>query len=201
MDRPHVAGNAAGDSSHARDLAIRAHPLVFGVVMFLASETMFFAGLLAAYYDLRGESQVWPPPDVHVDPLWASLGTGLLALSSLTTIVAQRATNGRRFAAARAWFGATVALALAFLAIAVKDWNDAGFTIASHAYGTLFYAITGFHALHVCAGIVAVLLMMAGLPRAAFTRDARAGVEAISYYWHFVFAVWALVYATIYWVR
>ena len=72
-----------------RSVAVRAHPLVFGVVVFLASESMLFAGLLAAWYDLRGQSAVWPPPGTQVDAAGAAIGTALLGLGSVTMAFAQ----------------------------------------------------------------------------------------------------------------
>ena len=79
-----------------RTVAVRAHPLVFGVVVFLASESMLFAGLLAAWYDLRGQSGVWPPAGTETDIVGASIGTALLALGSVTMGVAQFAAGRRR---------------------------------------------------------------------------------------------------------
>ena len=85
-----------------RSVALRAHPLVFGVVVFLASESMLFAGLLAAWYDLRGANAAWPPPGTIVDPTGATIGTAVLALGSVTMGIAQHAARHRRRGLARA---------------------------------------------------------------------------------------------------
>ena len=72
-----------------RSVAIRAHPLVFGVVVFLASESMLFAGLLAAWYDLRGLTGQWMPSGTRIDLGLATFGTVLLGAGSVTMGIAQ----------------------------------------------------------------------------------------------------------------
>ena len=192
----------SGPKTAAREpLAIRAHPLVFAVVLFLASELMFFASWFATYYDLRGQNRTWPPLDVHLNPLESGVGTAILGLSSLLVLGAIGAIHRDRPASARAWLGGAIACGAAFLAIAIHGWSMNTFGLASHAYGSTFYGMTGFHALHVAAGIVALTYLALGADRPAFRGEDAAGAEAISYYWHFVFIVWLGIWATIYFVR
>jgi len=185
----------------SRELSLRTHPLVFGVVMFLASELMFFGSLLAAYYNLRATDSPWPPPGVTFDTLESSIGTGLLALSSATMALTTHYIAKGATMVARFWLGATMLLGTAFELIALNGWIKAPFRIDSHAYGTIYYTMTGFHFLHVVAGIILLAILFASMRMAAFERDNRAGVEAIGFYWHFVFAVWVLIWGTIYFVR
>jgi len=168
--------------------------------MFLASELMFFAAFFAAYYDLRAINPVWPPRGIRLDVGPATLGTILLGLSSLTVYLAAR-QFGHGTARVRSWLIATALLGAMFLAIAVRGWERANFSISTDAYGSLFFAMTGFHALHVLAGIILLLGLTIGLRKPAFTADHRAGAEAIMFYWHFVFVVWLGIWATIYFVR
>lgn len=184
-----------------RSVAVRAHPLVFGVVVFLASESMLFAGLLAAWYDLRGTTVPWPPAGIALDAGGAAFGTLLLGIGSVTMGVAQVAATRRRRGIARAMLVLTLFCALAFIYVALHGWAGANFKIDTNAYGTLFYVLTGTHLAHVVAGAVLLTALAVFLREPAFTRDHHAGVEAIAYYWHFVFVVWLAVYATIYLVR
>jgi cytochrome c oxidase subunit III len=184
-----------------RSVAVRAHPLVFGVVIFLASESMLFAGLLAAWYDLRGASTTWPPPGVQLDVAGATFGTVLLGLGSVTMGIAQVAAQRRRAGVARAMLVLTLFCAFAFVYVALRDWHEANFRVDSDAFGTLFFVLTGTHLLHVIAGAVLLLALTLFLRRRAFTADHHAGVEAIAYYWHFVFVVWLAVWSTIYLIR
>lgn len=182
-------------------LAVRGHALVLGVILFLASELMFFAAWFAAYFDLRGRSAHWPPPGVQLDTVESSVGTALLGVSSLLTLFAIRAVHADRAARARILLLATVACAVLFLAETVHGWSKNAFTFASHAYGSMFYGMTGFHAAHVLAGVFMLAFLAAGVRKPGFRDEHAAGAEAISYYWHFVFVVWLGIWATIYFVR
>jgi len=184
-----------------RSVAVRAHPLVFGVVVFLASESMLFAGLLAAWYDLRGANAAWPPAGTVNDVTGATIGTIILGLGSVTMGIAQHSARRKHRGLARAMLLITLAFALAFIVIALHDWSSANFHIDTNAYGTMFYVITGTHLAHVLAGAVLLLAMTIFLGRPAFEADQQAGVEAIGYYWHFVFIIWVAVWATIYLVK
>ncbi len=184
-----------------RPLSLRAHPLVFGVAIFLASELMFFAGLFAAYFDLRSGSAVWPPHGVHLNMAEAAIGTLLLAISSGTMIGLTRALDRSGPRAAYPWLFAGVVSAIGFVAIAVHGWQNDTFTIASNAYGSIFFAMTGFHVLHVIAGIILLTVLLFGLRSPALAANHRAGAEAIMYYWHFVFVVWLGIWGTIYFLR
>jgi cytochrome c oxidase subunit III len=190
-------GGAAGGER----LTVRGHALVLGVILFLASELMFFAAWFAAYFDLRGRSAHWPPAGVELDTVESSVGTALLALSSLLVLVAIRDVHANRRTRARLWLTGTVLCGALFLAETVHGWSKNTFTFASHAYGSVFYGMTGFHAAHVTAGVVMLAFLTAGVDKPGFTREHAAGAEAISYYWHFVFVVWLGLWATIFFVR
>jgi heme/copper-type cytochrome/quinol oxidase subunit 3 len=162
---------------------------------------MLFAGLLAAWYDLRGATAVWPPAGTSNDVTGATIGTVVLGLGSVTMGIAQHSARRKHRRLARAMLLTTFAFAVAFAIIALRDWSDANFHVDTSAYGTMFYVITGTHLAHVVAGAVLLLAMAIFLARPAFEADQQAGVEAIGYYWHFVFVIWVAVWATIYLVK
>jgi cytochrome c oxidase subunit 3 len=172
-------------------------PLGVGVVVWLASELMFFAGLFAAWFTLRAGNEVWPPDGVELETARTAAATAVLVASSgtmhLAVVAARRAD---RTGAAR-WLGLTGTLGALFLANTVGEWAAADFAVDSHAYGSIFYLLTGFHALHVLGGIVlmgAVAGTIAGRSRA----PAAATVDVAAAYWHFVDVVWIAVFATVY---
>jgi cytochrome c oxidase subunit 3 len=184
-----------------RSVAIRAHPLVFGTIVFLASESMVFAALLAAYYDLRGGTAAWPPPGTFLDATGMAVGTVLLGLGSVTMAVAQAAATRGNRVVARVMLVLTIVAAFGFLGLEWSDWSSANFRIDDSAYATIYYLLTGTHFAHVLAGVVLLAAVAIFLRQPAFTREHHAGVEAVAYYWHFVFVVWLALYATIFLVR
>ena len=183
----------------------RPAPLVLGMVLFIASETMFFGALFGAYFTLRGEAAVWPPAGVHLDLAEMGLATAILLGSSIPAHLAAHALRARHTAAAVRHLVLTAAMGLAFLGLKVHDWLTAGFTVASHAYGTIFFTLTGFHALHMVVGIILLLglaaKVAAGAYRARGPGPGTGGPEAVIYYWHFVDAVWIAVFSTIWLIR
>jgi cytochrome c oxidase subunit 3 len=190
-------GYAADDAR----LAVRSKALVFGVVLFLGSELMLFAAWFAAYFDLRGVNSVWPPSDVHLDPLEPSIGTVLLAMSSGFFFPAVAAIRKGQPNAARAWLAGGLFGAVGFIALTLHGWSKDAFRWYSHAYGSVYYGMLGFHVAHVAVGVILMLYLVFGASKAAFRGAHAAGTEAISYYWHFVFIVWLGIWSTIFFVR
>lgn len=196
-----VRSQHVGSPTASRSLALRTHPLVFGVVMFLASDLMIFGGLIAAYFNLRELSNVWPPPGVTLDETSAATGTAMLAVSSATMLLATHYLAKRSYGIARLWLGTTIVLGTAFVLLSYHGWTQAPFRIDSHAYGSLYFVMTGFHVAHVSAGVLLSTMLFFNMHKAGLERDGRAGAEAIGFFWHFVFLIWLLVWGSIFVVR
>ncbi len=179
-------------------LQVRAHPIVLGTVLFLASEMMFFAALFASYFALRANSAKWPPAGVHPDVAEGSVATLLLLVSSVVMVLAARAMDRNRNTAARWWTACAIIAAATFVALAVHGYTQNPFTISSNAYGSIYYTLTGFHLLHVTAGIGILLALLIGMRSPALRAYHRQGAEAMTYYWHFVFIVWLGIYGSVY---
>jgi cytochrome c oxidase subunit 3 len=194
--------SSVGYRADDKRLEVRGHALILGMALFLASELMFFSAWFATYYDLRGHNAVWPPADVHLDTVESTVGTFFLGISSLFVWLAIRNIRKEQWIKARSWLSTAILCGTIFLLIAVHGWLNNDFGVSTHAYGSIFYALTGFHALHVTAGLIALCYVLAGVNRSAFVGADAAGADAIGYYWHFVFAVWILgIWPTIYFVR
>lgn len=174
---------------------------MFGTVVFLASESMVFAALLAAYYYLRGMTDTWPPAGIELSATSMTIGTFLLAAGSVMMTFAQMAATRGGRVQARVMLALTIVVAVAFLGLEWSDWSRANFAINGSAYGTIYYVLTGTHFAHVLAGVVLLAAVAIFLRTPAFTRDHFAAVEAVAYYWHFVFVVWLALYATIFLIR
>ena len=173
-------------------------PIRFGTIVFLASELVFFGGLFAAYFTLRSQTSPWPPSGVELDVARPSVATALLVLSSFTFAAGLRGARAGRLGSLRRWIVVTIVLALGFLGFQLLDWVQAGFSVSSHAYGTMVYAMTGFHGLHVIAGILLMLVVLGRMAQGAYRDGNVDGPEAMGYYWHFVDVVWIGLYATIF---
>lgn len=175
--------------------------LAVGVVVWLASEMMFFAGLFAAYFTLRSVNDVWPSEGVELATVRTGFATGALVLSSLTMHGAVAAARRDDRAGAIRWFGFTILLGGLFLANLVTEYVEADFRWHDDAYGSIFYLMTGFHGMHLVGG----LLFMGAIAWAIAGRTSRAPaeplVEVCGYYWHFVDVVWVVMYVTIYLIK
>jgi cytochrome c oxidase subunit 3 len=193
----------AAANDHAIDRPLdRPSVLTVGTVVWLASELMFFSGLFAAYFTLRAAATgPWPPSGVELDVLVSGLFTGLLVLSSGTMQLGVRAIEHGRVAVFRRWVLVTLLLGGVFVANQAREWATLDFNVDSHAFGSAFYLMTGFHGLHVIGGLGAmlVLLLRAGNPR--FDAGETPSVEVVSYYWHFVDVVWIGLWATLFLLR
>jgi cytochrome c oxidase subunit 3 len=176
---------------------------VLGMLLFIVSEIMFFAGLFAAYFSLRTATGIWPPEgngafELHSEVLFPAIMTSLLVLSSITCQFAVwRIRKGDRQGMNRALL-ITVLLGVTFLIGQAYDYTQLGFGIADGVFGSTFYVLTGFHGAHVLGGVLmlTVCLYRGGLGQ--FSAEHHDMVEATSIYWHFVDVVWILLFALLY---
>ena len=178
-----------------------APPVLFGTILFLASELLFFGGLFAAYFALRAETNPWPPADVELDIVRSAVATVLLVISSFTFQAGVRSAEREHHGAFRNWTIATIALGVAFLAIQIFDYTTLPFEVSSNAYGTMYYAMTGMHALHVFAGLLLMVVVLGRAALGAYRGGRVDGLHAAAYYWHFVDVVWIALFATIFLVQ
>jgi cytochrome c oxidase subunit 3 len=199
-----VTGAVEGATALGRPPGIpseRTPVLLVGTVVWLASELMFFSGLFAAYFTLRATAEEWPPHDVHLDTVVSGVFTALLVLSSATVQLAVRGLardDRRRF---RVFLVVTLVLAAAFLANQAHEWANAGFAVDTHAYGSAFFVMTGFHGLHVVGGMLAMVLLLGRAADTRFGFSELPAVEVVSYYWHFVDVVWIGMWSTLFLLR
>ena len=178
-----------------------ASPILFGTILFLASELLFFGGLFGAYYALRGETSPWPPEGVELETILAAIATMLLVLSSGTFHLGLVAARRERIGGLTVWIGVTLLLGALFLSLQVLDYSRLSFEVSSHAYGTMYYAMTGLHWLHVAAGLVLMCVVFLRVGRGAYRDGQIDGLHAVGYYWHFVDIVWIGLFATLFLVR
>jgi len=189
--------------------------VILGMILFITSEVMFFAGLFAAYFSVRANATVWPPINPHTiteanplgDPFHLSIlplvgpATVMLILSSFTCQLAIWAIRrGDRTAFLRN-IGVTFLIGVVFLIMQVIDYAllaEEGITLSAGTFGTTYFTLTGFHGAHVFAGVVMLGVVLYRGMAGQFSAKHHDAVEATSLYWHFVDVVWIQLFSLLY---
>jgi cytochrome c oxidase subunit 3 len=188
------------DTAHGRPEGM-SMPLL-GMVLFIASEVMFFGGLFAAYFNIRADADVWPPPGLeHLHAKLPAIFTCVLVLSSLTMHLGVLAIRRGNVKALARWVGITLVLGVVFLCGQIYDYAHLDFTIRDGVYGSTFFTLTGFHGAHVFGGAMYLFIVLIRTLSGQFSQAHHAAVEGASMYWHFVDVVWIALFFTLYVLR
>ena len=173
---------------------------MWGIIMFVGSEVMFFAALFTTYFFLRGKIPVWEPV-FGEKPSWQGLplvNTIELVASSVTMQLAVSAIKkGDRRKLIR-WLVPTVVLGVLFLSGQAYEYTRLGFLPKDGIFAGVFFTLTGFHGAHVTGGVIFITICLYRALRGQFTANRHLAVEAASIYWHFVDVVWIGLFTTIY---
>ena len=185
----------------------KASPGKIGMWLFLATDGMSFSGFLIAYGALRA-TRDWPNPSVALGGVELSgFMTFLLICSSVSMVLAIDACKRKNRKGMLNWLMATIVGGAAFLGIQVYEYihlyNDMGMSFNSYAHGdalfaSTFYAITGFHGLHVLSGVIYLITMYVFAHRGDFDNGDYNMLEIAGLFWHFVDLVWILVFTFVY---
>lgn len=196
------AGSSAADSSTRAitpELTLTSYE--WGMIAFLLSEAAFFCTLIVVYLAFVGAVHSGPTPSILSLPLVIVMTMCLLSSSVTVHLAAQSLRSGARSAFVR-WWSATILLAIAFLAGTGFEWTNLigrhGLTISRNVFGTTYYTLVGFHALHVTAGLIVMLIVLAMSRNNRATADKHVAPEIVSWYWHFVDVVWVVVFTVVY---
>src|SRR5688572_27717115 len=198
----------AGDHTPVVSLHLR-----YGMIMFIASEVMFFVAWFWAFFDaslfadeaiqasrVAVTEGVWPPKGTAIfDPWHLPLVNTLILLTSGTTVTwAHHAllNNDRQGLKAGLWL--TVILGIVFSFVQAYEYSHAAFGFSGNIYGATFFMATGFHGAHVIIGTVFLAVCLLRTYRGDFTPQQHLGFEFAAWYWHFVDVVWLFLFAAIY---
>lgn len=187
--------------------------LRYGMIMFIASEVMFFVAWFWAFFDaslFTGEAiqatraevtgGTWPPSGIEVIDPWhyPLYNTVILLLSGTTLTWAHHALlHGDRKGLIQG-LSLTVVLGLLFTCVQAYEYYEAPFAFKNSIYGATFFMATGFHGFHVVVGTVFLIVCLIRATRGAFTPEKHFGLEAAAWYWHFVDVVWLFLFFSIY---
>lgn len=173
-----------------------------GVLVFIAFETMIFAGLVTAYWVLRSGSFAWPPPHLPRLPLAVTwINTAMLTFSALTMWRATAAIRADSQPGLRSALVATAVLGVGFLAVQGSEWArliHRGLTLSSGSFGSIFYTLIGLHALHVVGAVGWLLAVLAIAQRHGYSAKRHSGVTLCATYWYFVCGLWVILFAVVY---
>ena len=181
--------------------------VMVGMLLFIASEVMFFGGLFAAYFNARAAhvgpepwGPVHPAEPLEIMPIALPI-TIILLTSSVTMQFGVWAIRRGDQRAMRFWTIVTLVMGVAFLIGQLYDYSVLGFGISDGIFGTVFYTLTGFHGAHVFGGVVGLTILTARASQGQFSARNHVAVEAVSIYWHFVDVVWVALFTTLYFLR
>ncbi len=199
---PALSGHGRGSEGDATLEPIQAmDPNKLGIILFIMTEAIFFLTLVITYIAYHGQSTSGPQPrDVLDVPITAIFSLFLFSSSASMAMVTSRLQKGDA-RGVRRWLLVTILLGTSFLLGQgyeyVRLYTD-NVTISRNLWGSTFFTLTGFHGLHVLVGLIAMAIL-AGLvsPRRKHVNPA-SGIEAVSLYWHFVDAVWVVIFSVVY---
>ncbi len=202
--------------------------LRYGMIMFIASEVMFFVAWFWAFFDvslfpsavstIAGTEEVvgmtardaltggtWPPKVAEgtfqktFDPWSLPLVNTIILLLSGTTVTWAHHALLENDRKGLIWgLAITVVLGIIFTLLQAYEYSHAGFTFAGHIYGSTFFMATGFHGFHVVIGTIFLAVCLFRAMKGHFTPKQHFGFEAAAWYWHFVDVVWLFLFMSIY---
>jgi cytochrome c oxidase subunit 3 len=169
------------------------------MLLFIASEIMLFGSFFTAYFFIRvSGNKPWPLPPFHLPVFVAGVNTAILLTSSFTMHWALQSIKRGNRAGLQAGLVLTFLMGLTFLLTQMTEYARVGFAPHDGAFGTIFYCLTGLHGAHVFVGLTILLFVTIRAFRGHFSPAHHHGVEIGGIYWHFVDAMWIVVYTTIY---
>ncbi len=187
------------DSGHGSSSGISNNKL--GMWLFLGSECLLFGGLISTYMLYRGRVGTGPTPSQIFDIPFTSVSSFVLLMSSLTMVFAVSAAAKKDDRATSLWLTVTALLGATFVGGQVYEFAafmSEGLWFTTSLFGSSFYALTGFHGVHVTVGIIMLMAMVGILQRSEVPGEMSEAIEMIGLYWHFVDVVWIIIFTLIY---
>ncbi|MFT5049615.1 MAG: cytochrome c oxidase subunit 3 [Chlamydiales bacterium] len=197
----------------AVDAAVHHHPIYdydsgppvdrgkFAIWLFLATEIMFFTGLIGTYVVLRTGAPSWPNPASRLAIDITAANTFILIVSSWTVVRGLAAIQKGDQAGLVKWLGLSILIGSVFVGVQVYEYTELfkhGALPNQDLFWSTFYAMTGFHGLHVIVGVIWLACLWIGAVRGRYTAQDYMAIELGGLYWHFVDLVWVLLFTLVY---
>ena len=173
----------------------------FAIWLFLATEVMFFTGLIGTYIVLRMGTETWPNPESRLEVDLTALNTFILITSSWMMVRSLHAIQHGDREGMKKWLLWTILGGCVFLGVQVYEyihmWAD-GRRPNVDIFWSTFYAMTGFHGFHVFVGIIWLICAYICALKGEYTKENYLRLELAGLYWHFVDLVWVLLFTIVY---
>ena len=170
-----------------------------GMYSLIVGESAIFTIFVVAYVFYIGKSLSGPTPAILEVPIW---GTVCLLSSSFFIWLAERAIEKGEMKKFALWWSVTIGLGLFFMVDTAIEWHKLiyrdGLTIRTNLFGTTFYSLVGLHATHVALGLVMLSLVLVFTLTGHVNKNHAERIQVLSLYWHFVDAVWVVVFTVVY---
>jgi cytochrome c oxidase subunit 3/cytochrome o ubiquinol oxidase subunit 3 len=188
--------NAAGNSVETWNLPSRGRIAMYGLII---AESAIFTIFVVAYIFYIGKSTYGPTPQVLEIPIFNTI---CLFSSSLTIWLAERALERNKVKLFGGWWALTLILGAIFLAGTGLEWHtliyEKGLTISTNLFGTTFYSLVGLHATHVIFGLIGLTTVLIFTLAGKVKEEHSDRIQVLALYWHFVDAVWVVVFTVVY---
>lgn len=169
-----------------------------GVLCLIATEGALFGYLIFSYCYIAVQMPPSWDPEPHPSVKLALPNTIILLLSSVAVWWSERGVRSGARGQHRGGLALGIVLGIIFLIVQAFEWYAKTFTLTSNLYGSLYFTITGFHMAHVAIGVLALAAILIWSERGYFDRRRNAPVLIGSLYWHFVDAVWLVLFTMFY---
>ena len=173
----------------------------FAIWLFLATEIMFFTGLIGTYLVIRTGAPSWPNPEHRLAIGVTAANTFVLIVSSWTVVRSLQAIEKGDKGGLVKWLGMSILLGSLFVGVQAYEYVElihAGALPNQDLFWTTFYSMTGFHGLHVIVGVIWLFCIWVGAVRGTYSAHNYLRVELAGLYWHFVDLVWVLLFTLVY---
>ena len=188
--------NAASASGEPWSLPSRGRMAMFSLII---GESAIFTIFVVAYIFYIGKSLYGPTPQVLEIPIFNSI---CLFSSSLTIWLAERSLERNKIQEFGFWWALTWILGVVFLIGTGIEWHKLiyrdGLTISTNLFGTTFYSLVGLHAFHVIVGLLMLLIVLLFTLTGRIREEHSERIQVLALYWHFVDAVWVVVFTVVY---
>ena len=173
---------------------------LFGLIAFLIADGMTFAGFFAAYLTFKAVNPIGPDAIYELELPLPTLNTVLLLVSSFTFHRAGKFLEKDEANQCQKWLLITGVLGIAFLISQMFEYFTLPFGLTDNLFASTFYALTGFHGLHVTLGSIMIMIIwwQTRIPNGRVNKENNFPFEAVELYWHFVDGIWVVLFIILY---